>query len=58
MFSARYWLFMVPFTGGILVANVKVSTFGMGWGLAVWVLLALVARITFDVLPYKFWNRK
>jgi hypothetical protein len=58
MFSARYWLFMVPFTGGILVANVKVSTFGMGWGLVVVLSGALLARVIFDALLYKFWTRK
>lgn len=57
MFSARYWLFMVPLLAGILAANVRVSTFGLPLGTVVMIAVVLVGRIVFDILLYRYWTR-
>lgn len=58
MRNPRFWLFMVPWAGGVLTSVVRVSDFGVWLGLLIVFGILIGSLRLFHHILARYWTRK
>lgn len=58
MRDPKFWLFVVPWMGGVLVSIFPASWLGLWPGIAACVAIGVVLNAVFDLILCRYWTRK